>query len=265
MENLNHHSITLIDSLADITQHHDRQMLEESVMRTIGDLFPVETIHLFRLHVLNKDKYLSLVASIDQNKIVSVEDDLEINTLSEKLRDAVWLSAKTNKIEILINDGQQAFDIIYPISNSEKNVSSLLVCRCSAALSGTEQQIISGILNVYSNYLSLIDKTQHDKLTGLFNRETLDAEITKILLKGPIASSPVGKKSEKRQSNELSTWLGVVDIDHFKAINDTYGHLYGDEVLILVARLMMRSCVREDDLVYRYGGERVCGDVESCE
>jgi two-component system cell cycle response regulator len=56
-------------------------------------------------------------------------------------------------------------------------------------------------------------------------------------------------------SDDLRTWLGVIDIDHFKLINDTYGHLYGDEVLILVARLMMRSCVRVDDLVYRYGGE----------
>ena len=46
----------------------------------------------------------------------------------------------------------------------------------------------------------------------------------------------------------------VVDLDHFKAINDTYGHLTGDEVLRFAARLLAGS-VRGSDLVARYGGE----------
>lgn len=46
-----------------------------------------------------------------------------------------------------------------------------------------------------------------------------------------------------------------MDIDHFKPINDRYGHLYGGEVIILVARLMTSGCLRDEDRVYRYGGE----------
>jgi len=45
-----------------------------------------------------------------------------------------------------------------------------------------------------------------------------------------------------------------MDIDHFKRINDQFGHLYGDEVLILVGRLM-RQCFRLRDQLYRFGGE----------
>lgn len=254
MKNINHHRITLIDGLANITRHYDRQMLEESVLKTITDLFPVDTLHLFRLQTLNENKQLNLISFIDEDGQIVFEDNLPVNTVSEKLNTALLLSAKTKKVELL-NDQQKAWDVIYPILNADNNVFSLLVCRCLGPPSLDEQQIMSGILSVYSNYLSLLEKTQRDKLTGLFNRETLDSEITKVLLKGTTESSSVSNEGDLRQSDDLNTWLGVIDIDHFKSINDTYGHLYGDEVLILVARLMMRSCVREDDLVYRYGGE----------
>lgn len=48
--------------------------------------------------------------------------------------------------------------------------------------------------------------------------------------------------------------MAVIDIDDFKRVNDTFGHVYGDEVLILLARLM-KSCFRTNDQLYRFGGE----------
>ena len=49
-------------------------------------------------------------------------------------------------------------------------------------------------------------------------------------------------------------WLAIIDIDHFKRINDRFGHLYGDEVLILLARNMKRL-FRQRDKLFRFGGE----------
>ena len=49
-------------------------------------------------------------------------------------------------------------------------------------------------------------------------------------------------------------FLGEIDIDHFKQVNDNFGHPYGDEVLLIVARLM-QATFRKSDLVYRFGGE----------
>ena len=49
-------------------------------------------------------------------------------------------------------------------------------------------------------------------------------------------------------------WLAVIDIDHFKSINDRFGHMVGDEILLLVSRLMSHT-FRGSDLLYRYGGE----------
>ncbi|HET6493285.1 MAG TPA: GGDEF domain-containing protein, partial [Burkholderiales bacterium] len=51
--------------------------------------------------------------------------------------------------------------------------------------------------------------------------------------------------------------LMMLDLDHFKRVNDTYGHLTGDEVLVSFTQLI-KDCVRRGDLVVRYGGEEFC-------
>lgn len=80
-----------------------------------------------------------------------------------------------------------------------------------------------------------------DPLTKLHNRryfdETLQAELSRAV----------------RTSQSLA--LILVDIDHFKSINDTYGHLVGDECLKLVASTIRQVVTRSTDLVARYGGE----------
>lgn len=58
----------------------------------------------------------------------------------------------------------------------------------------------------------------------------------------------------QRGSGEGVWGLALIDVDHFKSINDRYGHLYGDEVLVALAHLM-RSRFRESDALFRYGGE----------
>tara|TARA_R110001606_G_scaffold361754_7_gene515327 strand:+ start:244498 stop:245580 length:1083 start_codon:yes stop_codon:yes gene_type:complete len=255
MTNINDNCITLIDGLTEITRHHDVQMLEDSVLKTINDLFSINSMQLLQMQDIHNNKYLNLVVVGEQNSIIFVEDNRLANTASAHLSKVLSAAIKSKEVEVFQNDAQTAWDIIYPILNADHDVLSLLVCHCKKSPPLEQQRVISGILQVYSNYLTLIDKAQRDKLTGLFNRETLDTEITKVLMQGTTDSTGVAIENEKRHSDDLTTWLGVVDIDHFKFINDTYGHLYGDEVLILVARLMMRSCVREDDIVYRYGGE----------
>jgi two-component system cell cycle response regulator len=122
-----------------------------------------------------------------------------------------------------------------------------------------EELLFIGILKVYSNYVNLLDKAQKDKLTGLFNRETLDQKILTILRE---PHKPLKQKAlfssfhkENRIKKSMKTFLAVIDIDHFKSINDRFGHLYGDEILVLVAQFMTKNFTRVDDLVYRYGGE----------
>lgn len=80
-----------------------------------------------------------------------------------------------------------------------------------------------------------------DPLTGLFNRRTFDKEISRRL---------------DRVAAEFDTLgLLMVDIDHFKLVNDRFGHLSGDSVLREVSDMLVRTCFRKDDLVARFGGE----------
>jgi two-component system cell cycle response regulator len=93
----------------------------------------------------------------------------------------------------------------------------------------------------------------HDQLTGLYNRHFL------------MEIAPQHISYAQRNSAPLS--ILVIDIDKFKSINDTHGHLMGDQVLSAISNLLTEACRREDILV-RYGGEEFVAlmhcDLESC-
>lgn len=88
----------------------------------------------------------------------------------------------------------------------------------------------------------------HDPLTGLRNRQSFDSKMNKIF--------SMMQASNRREGGRplQQAFLAVLDIDHFKKVNDTYGHMMGDEVLVLFAR-HMGECFREKDAVFRFGGE----------
>ena len=120
-------------------------------------------------------------------------------------------------------------------------------------LSAADERLIAGLLRLYENMLGLLDYGERDELTGLHNRRTFDENFLRRT-RGAPGLAPVAAGTDRRSVLATQSWLGVIDIDHFKRVNDAHGHLVGDEVLLLVARLM-RESFRLDDMVYRFGGE----------
>lgn len=53
---------------------------------------------------------------------------------------------------------------------------------------------------------------------------------------------------------DATAWLIITDIDHFKRVNDTYGHVFGDEVILTISQIM-KTCFRCSDLLFRVGDE----------
>ncbi|WP_028452052.1 GGDEF domain-containing protein [Chitinilyticum aquatile] len=90
---------------------------------------------------------------------------------------------------------------------------------------------------------TLAHQASHDPLTGILNRRKLDQELERWV------------EQSQQDGRELS--LLMLDLDHFKSINDRFGHAMGDEVLRLVGRMLQHSS-RNDDVIARYGGEEFC-------
>ncbi|NOH99169.1 diguanylate cyclase [Vibrio sp. 99-70-13A1] len=88
----------------------------------------------------------------------------------------------------------------------------------------------------------LRDLSEKDALAGCWNRRKFDIELRDECLR------------TTRYPDKIESCLAILDIDHFKRINDTHGHDYGDAVIQTVAKVLEREC-RETDFVARIGGE----------
>jgi diguanylate cyclase (GGDEF)-like protein len=93
---------------------------------------------------------------------------------------------------------------------------------------------------MYSMARRLEELVYNDPLTGLYNRQLLNIRLSEELARS------------RRHVRPLA--LLLVDIDHFKRINDTYGHLVGDEMLVAITSLIAKQ-IREVDCLARFGGE----------
>lgn len=95
-------------------------------------------------------------------------------------------------------------------------------------------------LTFRERYEDLLSRTGRDMLTGLYDRSRMEIEAPRLIRESLRIGTPVS--------------LAIVDVDHFKSVNDRFGHLHGDEVLKAIADGMAGQ-LREGDHIFRYGGE----------
>jgi len=244
--------IHVLKHVESITQHRDRSLLEAGVASALFELVKAKEVNLYKVQSEESGHFLERVTHVGQ-------DGLRFNSEFEPGSDPVPVSTRpemqacveATQIVRRHDEAGGVFVHCFPI-RVERGVLGVLEVICAAPLDDDDLGTAEGFLGLYRNYLNLLDYSERDTLTGLRNRKTFDENIGKIL--GNIARPTDDDKRRRRPEDSHQHWLAVVDVDHFKRVNDQFGHLYGDEVLLLLARIMRQS-FRQQDKLFRFGGE----------
>ena len=241
----------LIHRLANLTAIRDRDALDLALVNAINDLLhPISTSSCRLVGAEGHQRWFTsgrLVRS--SGKIVSDSAWAPLESLppmqSHPLR---ALACSEHQIQRQQNTTATT---IFPLA-ATVDAAGVLEIETLAPMSDESIRLVSGVLRLYSNFQGLLDYSERDGLTELLNRKTFDGAFLKATVE---QNDPYEVEGDRRNFTQPgSYWLVMIDIDHFKRVNDTYGHLIGDEVLLLLARLM-RAHFRFHDQLYRFGGE----------
>jgi diguanylate cyclase (GGDEF)-like protein len=245
----------LLKHLIDMTCQRDHTLLDSSVVSALHELVGATQVRVHDLFRFRDALYLRPRVWITAGKVVSAEETLNADNAGEALAGYPALVDGIRQRQDCVEDsGSNGECILWlPVWLNDK-VSTCVELVNPTPYTNDARRVIEGILCVYRNYQNILDYSERDSLTGLLNRKTFDEKFSRLLTCSALEGSPQDKEERRNQASASGQWLAVVDIDHFKRVNDQFGHLYGDEVLILVANLL-RSSFRSQDRVFRFGGE----------
>ena len=173
-------------------------------------------------------------------RITPIESDVEIERLADETDVNACLSDRT---AITIKSARKLTVLVPVLVN---NATAMMVVARPSPRSRVDMDEFAAVVHAYGSILSIVQVSERDTLTGLYNRRLLDRRLPELMSR---LGSP-----RRRTSDPVSAHVALMDLDRFKKINDKFGHLYGDEVLLLFSGLMKQS-FRSSDLLVRYGGE----------
>lgn len=250
---------SLLKHMVELTGHRDHNLLDVSVISALHELVGASQARVLEIFKVRGEAMVRPRVWITDGKVVSLDERAAVDlggesmTLYPGLLDCI--ARRESSSEEICPD--QSRILWVPMWQNEIATACLQISS-PTPFAPNILHVMEGILSVYRNYQNLLDYSERDSLTGLLNRKTFDEKFSRMVSFNTMPETQlpgVTEDDERRRSNEIrSQWLAVVDIDHFKRVNDQFGHLYGDEVLILVANLL-RSSFRSQDRVFRFGGE----------
>ncbi len=144
-----------------------------------------------------------------------------------------------------------SFTMIIPIENNQKMFGYIVLFRFFNRISFSARELkdaeflMKNIISAFANiqqFSEVKNLAYIDELTGLYNIRYFEEVLKREINKGT--------------SNNIFSIL-FMDLDHFKEVNDNFGHLVGSKLLVEVGRVI-KGCVRENDITVRYGGDEFC-------
>ena len=225
----------VIESVVNLTEQRDELPLLRSLLEAVLEMLPgVEAALVWLVPGTERGQWVQDAACPLPQPMFPITDWL--------LAEAASLSSDA-PMRRLDRDGQSYLISSLGIQEGRRKA---IVIRQPEWIQ-TDLRIAQGMIKIHANYARLLFDCERDTLTGLFNRKKLEQKLSEML-----AARNSGYHRERDKGT--ADYLAVFDIDFFKRINDNYGHLIGDEVLLVFAGLV-RNALRDADWVFRYGGE----------
>jgi diguanylate cyclase (GGDEF)-like protein len=247
------HSISkLLETFALTTAQRDRDQIDLSVARLLHDYVEASTVAVYCLIDDGTARRVQRRILIDRNGHEYGPQVRSLSELPRLLDNAHWYECDmTNDAvhyQMVGDDSGATMGTVFPLPGESSAVGLIEIelAPHRTSLQPREVKMINGVLRLLSNHLAILDYGQRDTLTGLLNRRTFEQSFVKIVDRNRTLTRDAGAAAP--------SWFAIADIDRFKSINDRYGHLFGDDVLLLVARLM-RQAFRGCDQLFRFGGE----------
>jgi len=231
----------LLENVVQLTGQKERQALETCLISTLREMIGAQELILYETHDHQGEVVFKSVVRAGAKAVAGEGKSKRPSPLSQDWGLAECVAQRKE----VMRSSAQGVRVALPVFGPD-GVIGVLALRC-AELSERHRELLMGFVLIYQNYLNLLLDNEHDTLTGLYNRRNLELRLSEVMSGEP----PPQRRSCDR---ERGYCLVVLDIDHFKSINDRFGHLYGDEVLLLFSRIMRKN-FREGDLLFRYGGE----------
>jgi diguanylate cyclase (GGDEF)-like protein len=240
----------ILESIVALTEKQDIDSLELSLLSSVVELLLCDKATIYEVSLLDDKKVdtaLSIVKSEDTGEYKWL-NNAPVEDITPELLNAMQEQSKTRREEA---DGK--ISLWLPISGGSKQVCLHIE---SQSLKPQQHYFVEAIVKIYSNYLRILVESERDKLTGLLNRHSFDRRLKQILYRQCLQQdlNPSANNTTRRHLQDKSAWLVMIDIDHFKKVNDRFGHVCGDEVLLSLAQ-MMRGYFRKSDVIFRFGGE----------
>lgn len=243
----------ILQNLVEMTGHRDHLRLEVSVLSTLQQLPHVSHVRALELSEMPQGWVVRPRTWSEGGQMVTSSSDALSDTQSQPLHSIPPLAEGITQALSSVSHSYpgRRYVLWLPVWMHNKARTCVEITQ-SRPFSAQRMEVLMSIFRVYQNYQSLLDYSERDALTGLLNRKTFEEQF--IRFASLAANAPISVPEQVNESEQPQQWLAVVDIDHFKQVNDRYGHLFGDEVLILVANLL-RTSFRAQDRVFRFGGE----------
>lgn len=250
---MSYDGFNILESVVCLTEERDTKSLEKVLFDILSKSINFDALILLRVPRHSDDLCLELARSIPE-KAYEEKLTLKRREFGEPgiIRDEVINHCIQSKNIISIDlNGKRA---IFPIVVADDVMGLLYIYGCPC--DENTKKLIEGYVSIFSNLLAILNDSAHDTLTGLLNRKTFDVRLTELYSVEDLSDkSDISIEDERRNSHQdIHHQIGILDIDSFKRINDNFGHIYGDEVLLLFAD-MMRKIFRSSDLLFRFGGE----------